>query len=196
MYSDFQRMNDLDRKNNFVKVFEHSISIPVTTINPKEFTTRKSSDPYHPVDIAEQIAANIADFFNTNTSLKIPIGFDNWVGEIVENSYDAYAKKGLIIGQSLLLKIVIKKSDKNLIVSIKDNAGGFSDKVPGQQFGIDDIKSEGKEDSFYIGGVGIGLTNLNTYLLKHNIQLFFKNRGKENGTTVSMFFNPTPLPPF
>ncbi|MBL7563826.1 ATP-binding protein [Legionella bononiensis] len=188
-------MNDSERKKSFVKVFEHSIFIPVTTINAKEFTTRKSSDPYHPVDIAEQIAAKITDYFNAHTSLKIPKGFDNWLGELVENSYDAFAKRGLTIGHSLLFKIVIKKSDSNLIVSIKDNAGGFCDKVPGQHFGIEDIQSEGKEEHYFIGGVGIGLTNLNTYLLKHNIQLFFKNRGKENGTTVSMFFNPTSLTP-
>ncbi|MBI2785607.1 MAG: hypothetical protein HYX60_04575 [Legionella longbeachae] len=163
MFSKAQSTINRKNQEDAIKVFEQSICIPVITDNATKFTIRDKNDPFHPIDIAEKIANLITTYFHKYGSIKLPNSFDDWVGELVENSYDAFAKQGLVVGKSLMFKIVIKQVESDYIVSIKDNAGGFSDKLSGQCFSLDEIKPEKKEESYFIGGAGIGLINLHTF---------------------------------
>jgi len=171
-------------------LYESKVCIPAISSSIKSFTLRKNNDPYHPIDIAQQMLQGVKEFCCENiTAIKIPKQIDDWFDEFVENAYDAFAKNKLGESDKLILKTSVKKKNQQYIISIKDNAGGFINKKAGELFTIDGVKPEGKQKDIYIGGEGIGLRNASKFLKKENIDLFFKNRKKVKGAAVKLVFN-------
>lgn len=133
-------------KKKTLKIFEEIIHIPVKTNDQEEFTQRDLKDPYHPTDIAQSITSIIKKISKEGlVVLRLPANLDDWVAEIIENSFDAFAKKGLTIGENLIFKIVIKKIDNQVIISIKDNSVGFNGKALAERFSVSEIQPEEKK---------------------------------------------------
>ncbi|KTC76956.1 ATP-binding protein [Legionella brunensis] len=166
----------------------HEFIIPVLSDEIKSFTQKDYQDDFHPLYIAEKCEAIITPVLQ-KFGMKLPRLFGDALQELLENSYDSYAKKGLCVGSSLQIKLVVKQIDTGIVVMIKDNGSGFPEQKKGDYFMIANIKPEHKDAELYCGGEGIGLNRLHNQFAKEKIGLFFKNR-KETGAAVQLKFTP------
>ncbi|MDR3491930.1 MAG: ATP-binding protein [Gammaproteobacteria bacterium] len=160
------------------------ISIPVITENIREFTFQKGE--YN----VKNVTHTIFNFVNDSVS---SFGFDKaeyfkvYFGELIKNSYDAYAQSCLKKDSYLVLKIVVSLNEsRELIIKIKDNGPGFQNQSKSVFFQPKRADYMKKGDD-YLGGRRIGLEqfiNCVNYL-DGNVNL--KNR-KEKGCAVYCMF--------
>ena len=164
---------------------EHIIQIPVHSNSIEAFLQRM--DGYNVIDVTEQIAVFIEENLKNN-GIKVSRSFLDYIGEIVDNAYDAFAASGNLGSKEFVLKTVIKDISNKIIVTIKDNGCGFFSQPKNIYFKREAIKEQPKNDQVYIGGANIGLTNLEKIMTQQKASLFFKNR-KSSGATVRMEFS-------
>ncbi len=165
--------------------FKKRLIIPVLTTSIEEFVNRAADDPCHPVDISEALyrflrKVMVGDY----AKFRIPRLFDDWLCELVENIFDAYAAHGLTVGASLKITLKIKISEENAIISLHDNAGGFKGIKRGETFTLASIRPEKKDKTIFLGGEGVGLQNVGLFASKNNMALLFRNRSRVEGAVV------------
>jgi hypothetical protein len=159
----------------------------VETTSIYNFVNRASDDPFHPVDISEHFHTFLQQSFRANPNpFRLPARLDDWLCELIENSFDAYAKQGLQCGDKLTLTITLYLSAKKATIELRDNAGGFPGFKKGEHFTLDKIKPEKKDKSQFLGGVGMGIANFGLFVKQNNIQTSFRNRKNSDGAVVSL----------
>lgn len=153
--------------------FEYTFSIPVLSADIQSFIQKPTHDEYHPASIAKKSMGFIQQAAKRET-IKFPFLFEEVLQELIENCYDSYAKKGLVIGKTLRITLIIQKNDSQFLVKLKDNGSGFFHQEKGKYFWVASVKPEHKEQKKFNGGEGVGLRSIQAELNKAAIGLFLK----------------------
>ncbi len=109
------------------------------------------------------------------------------IGEFINNSYDAYAARGLVIGEQLIIKVVIQKTEKEVVIKIKDNGSGFLATQKGKYLELKSIQYAEIIPYTHLGGFKMGLLRSEKVLQDNNASLQYKNR-KEEGASVILHY--------
>ena len=165
------------------------ITIPVTENmrNVSDFTNQ--FEYYY-----RRVADTIGDFIDKSC---MKLGFTSydkksqaWIGELVANSYDAYAAHYLEQGSSLKLKVVIQSNEKFTVIKFKDNASGFIGYPKSASLNNELICSIiSEKSSEYLGGAGLGLSCHIQCVRKAGGIVQLKNRKKEGASIYSIFYH-------
>lgn len=170
-----------------MKTLKQTFRIPVTTTSTHDFCQPDNDSPHHPIDIAEQCFAFIKDtLLREAPSVRLPKFFDYALEEIVENAYDAYAKKGLVLGRTLKIRVGLQIRAHSVIINITDNGTGFSQFKAGEIFTLSQIKPENKNKKVYNGGAGIGLLSFEEMIKQGTLWLLFKNKQTKPGAIIGI----------
>ncbi len=104
------------------------------------------------------------------------------VSEIVKNSFDSFAKKDTLTQTALTLNVIVKKQKNKVIIKIKDNGYGFSDKPKSSFFTYEEISPTRKVGLF--GGCRVGIPLIANRIKELGGIVKFKNREQEGASVL------------
>lgn len=163
------------------------IVIPVNSVSIDDFCRRQDGAR------TRSVALEIMNFICANTPFIFPHDeqmLRHFI-EVVKNIYDSFASKGLTVGASLIIDVVIDQNSMDgnkLTIKIKDNGAGFINKPSKVIFDRSQVSYQSKGNVYgYVGGDRMGLTLFERKLQDLGGKLYFKNRGK-GGAVVYLAF--------
>ena len=165
-----------------------NLSIPVHTTNVQMFCRRQ--DNFSTEEVAKDIIKFIKDKVISQEYSPPRFNFHFAVTEILGNSYDSYAMKGLVLGQSLLIKVVVTIKDHKLQIKIKDNGQGFANIPKSNTFEMPS-QYQNKKIGLNHGGKQLGLKCIRYLLDQTGDSMELKNR-KNEGAAVYLEFDLKP----
>lgn len=164
------------------------IKIPVSSNDDYNFVHRATTDPYHQLTITEKVN-NFLENDLKNLGCDIPKDFKLELSEVIYNCYDAYAKRELVVGNELTIRVDIQEEENKVVVNIQDNGSGFTTSNSGGRFTLEDIKADKKGRMSSSGGERTGLVDFRKLLESKHIGLFFSNsQAPDTGAVVTMEF--------
>lgn len=168
-------------------MMRYKFAIVVLSEETNTFTKKDHEDPEHPINLAIKCEELITAALKKKCIQPPPLLSDN-IQELLENSYDSYAKRGLVKGQSLEIELIVKETHTGITIQIKDNGSGFANQEKGIFFSGATVSPEKKDRDNFFGGEGIGLKMLQKTFEAKGINLFFKNRKKIGATAQIEFY--------
>lgn len=161
---------------------EISFIIPVTTIKVSEFC--RQPEPHCRHYISNQIHSFISSKLENFDQIDY-----YYLTEIIANAFDAYAMRGLKLGEEFIIKVVVQEKNDKIIIKIKNNGEEFKNIQKSKLFHLSEIGYSNKSEvPGMLGGHKRGMIAVENAVDIAGGKLLFKNR-KHRGVSLYMEFD-------